>query len=110
MVVDKLSNGNKDAETDGAEANHREFAFNKGKAVARIWIKRASYQEIKDVMRRSNARYDANYFEFMRKIFFASLVNSCPAEAQRFQNFYNDSFMCGWREGVISLWKPTEGN
>jgi hypothetical protein len=81
----------------------KKHAFSKGKRAAKIWMKRASYQEKKDVLYRSNPSYDSNYFAFMKPIFYYHLQRVCPEEALQFQGRHNDSFMRGWREGVIAL-------
>jgi hypothetical protein len=84
-------------------------AFSSGKAVARTWMESASRQEIKDVLRRPNARHDTNYFAFMRNVYFRSIEKRCPDEALRFKRTDIDSFLHGWREGVINLTDTRKG-
>ena len=79
-------------------------AFRTGKRIAKIWINAASYQEIKDVIKRPNPKYDANYFSLMRNVYFTSLERICPEEALRYKWTNNDSFVHGWREEVNRIW------
>lgn len=87
-----------------SEAEGREKAFNAGKAVAKTWIKNSSYQEIKDVLHRQAAKRETNSFGTMRHLYYASIENVCPEEAQKFKWVHNDAFMNGWREGVFLIW------
>ncbi|MEJ2157040.1 MAG: hypothetical protein P8X96_17030 [Desulfobacteraceae bacterium] len=93
-----------------SDAEGREKAFNTGKAVAKTWIKNSSYQVIKDVLHRQAAKRKTNSFGTMRHIYFASIEDVCPEEAQKFKWVHNDSFMNGWREGVFLIWDAIRGD
>lgn len=82
----------------------REHAFANGKRVAVKWSRSASYQEMKDALPRPNVNHDNNYFAFMRSIFFTSIEKICPDEVQDFKLANNETFLKGWREGVIEIW------
>lgn len=118
-LIDKLKSERKTIEKSNLQTQNREVlgkarAFKTGKQTAKKWIQRATYQEIKDVLYRPNARHDANYFAFMRNIFFTSMEKRCPNVTEEFKWFHNDEFMQGWREGVITIWdsirEDVEGN
>lgn len=108
-LIKRLKSEKNEIEVERLDTNERLFddrsyAYDCGKKVARKWIKIASYQEIKDALRRSDLKHDVNYFAFMRSIYFTSIEKSCPNEAEQFKWCHNDAFMNGWREGVILLW------
>ncbi|BBO67684.1 hypothetical protein DSCA_16140 [Desulfosarcina alkanivorans] len=107
--IEKMMIENEEKEKNGSESELKKNAFHSGKAVAKKWINSASPQEIKDVLRRPNARHDTNYFAFMRNVFFTFIEKRCPGEAQRFKRADNDSFLHGWREGVINIWNTRKG-
>ena len=88
----------------------KDYAFSKGKEIAKLWFSSASHQEKKDVMHRSNLIYDTNYFMFMRNFFFRSIQRILPIEALQFAGKHKDSFMMGWREEVIELLETTGEN
>ena len=80
-------------------------AYKSGKRIAERWVRRASYQELKDAVKRPNAKHDANYFSLMRSIYFTSLEKICPEESNRFKWVHNDEFVNGWREEVNNIWE-----
>ena len=86
------------------EAEGREQAYNAGKAVAKKWINNSSYIEIKDVWRCN----ETNTFESKRNYFYKSIEKVCPLEIDKFKWFYYDSFMGGWRDGVIAIWNTVK--
>lgn len=87
-----------------SEAEKREQAYHAGKVAARTWIKKSSYQEIKDVLHHQTAKRNANSFGSKSHIYFTSIEKVCPEEAQKFKWVYNNYFMNGWREGVFTIW------
>ena len=109
-LIDKLKSERKTIEKSNLRTHSREAfgkarAYKTGKKAAKKWIQRATYQEIKDVLYRPNDQHDANYFAFMRNIFFASMEKACPSVTDEFKWLHNDEFMQGWREGVITIWE-----
>lgn len=88
----------------------KEYAFSKGKEIAKLWFSSASNQEKKDVMYRSSPIYDTNYFMFMQNFFFISIQRIFPKEVLKFAGKHKDSFMMGWREEVIELLETTGDN
>ncbi len=80
-------------------------AYETGKRIAEKWVRKASYQELKDAVKRPNAKHDANYFSHMRSIYFTSLEKICPEESKRFKWVHNDAFVNGWREEVNNIWE-----
>jgi hypothetical protein len=88
----------------------REHAFANGKRVAAKWARCASYQEMKDALPRPNFNHDRNYFAFMRSIFFRSIEKICPDETLEFKLANNETFLKGWREGVIEIWNYRSKN
>lgn len=81
-----------------------EEAYRIGKRIADKWVRKASYQELKDAVKRPDAKHDANYFALMRSIYFTSLEKICPEESTRFKWVHNDAFVSGWREEVNNIW------
>ena len=79
-------------------------AYRTGVQIAEKWVKKASYQEFKDAIKRPNEIHDANYFSLMSSIYFTSLEKICPEEAKRFKWAHNDAFVSGWREEVNNIW------
>jgi hypothetical protein len=94
----------KKSEMKERQSEEIEDAYRTGIGIAAKWIRGASYQEIKDVIKRPNANHDANYFSLMRSIYFTSLEKICPEESKRFKWVYNDAFLNGWREEVNNIW------
>ncbi len=82
-----------------------EEAYRAGKRIAGKWVRKASYQELKDAIRRPNAKHDANYSSLMHSIYFTSLEKICPEESKRFKWVHNDAFVSGWREEVNNIWE-----
>lgn len=82
-----------------------EEAYRTGKRIAEKWVRKASYQELKDAIRRPNAKHDANYSSLMHSIYFTSLEKICPEESKRFKWVHNDAFVSGWREEVNNIWE-----
>ena len=93
------------SETDERQSEDMEEAYLSGKRIAGKWIRKASYQELKDAVKRPNAKHDANYFSLMRSIYFTSLEKICPEESTRFKWVHNDAFVTGWREEVNNIWE-----
>ena len=87
------------------EAEGREHAYVTGVKAAKTWIQNASYQEIKEVLRRGDGHKGAKRFALKRNIFFTWIEKACPDEAREHKWLYNDSFMNGWREGVSLTWE-----
>ncbi|BBO81832.1 hypothetical protein DSCO28_23980 [Desulfosarcina ovata subsp. sediminis] len=105
LRAEKASIELKKAEMQGRQSEEIEEAYRTGMRVAAKWIRGASYQEIKDVVKRPNARHDADYFSFMRSIYFTSLEKICPEESKQFKWIYNEAFLNGWREEVNNIWE-----
>ena len=108
-VINKLRAEKTIAEMKKSEMQERQLeeiedAYRTGTRIAAKWIRGASYQEIKDVIKRPNANHDANYFSLMRSIYFTSLEKICPEESKRFKWVYNEAFLNGWREEVNNIW------
>jgi hypothetical protein len=80
-------------------------AYRTGKQIAERWVRKASYQELKDAVKRPNAKHDANYFALMYSIYFTSLEKICPVESKRYKWVHNDAFVNGWREEVNNIWE-----
>jgi hypothetical protein len=83
-------------------------AYCAGQQIARKWINVASYQEIKDAIKRPNSKHDTNYFSLMRSVYFASLEKIFPEESLKFKWNYSDAFVNGWREEVNKIWESIE--
>ena len=82
-----------------------EEAYQAGIRIAEKWVRKASYQEFKDAIRRPNEIHDANYFSLMSSIYFASLEKICPEEAKQFKWAHHDALVSGWREEVNNIWE-----
>jgi len=95
----------KKSETRDRQSEGIEEAYQTGKRIAEKWVQKASYQELKDAVKRTDAKYDANYFSFMRNNYFTSLEKICPEESARFKWVYNGAFVNGWREEVNKIWE-----
>lgn len=95
----------KESETQAHHSDEIEEAYRAGRQIAKKWISAASYQEVKDAIKRPNAKHDANYFSLMRSIYFTSLEKICPEASSRFKWAHNDAFVSGWREEVNTLWE-----
>ena len=95
----------KEDEMQDRQSDEIEEAYRAGKMIAGRWIRKASYQEIKDAIKRPNPQHDTNYFSFMRSIYFTSLEKICPKESIRFKWVHNEAFVKGWREEVNCLWE-----
>ena len=95
----------KESEMQNRQSDEIEEAYRVGKMIAVRWIRKASYQEIKDAIKRPNPKHDANYFSLMRSIYFTSLEKICPRESMRFKWVHNEAFVNGWREEVNNIWK-----
>ena len=95
----------KKSEMQERQSEEIEEAYRTGRRIAAKWIRGASYQELKDVIKRPNAKHDANYFSLMRSVYYTSLEKICPEESKRFKWVYNDAFLNGWREGVNNIWE-----
>lgn len=98
----------KESEILKNQAEGYEEAYQAGKRIAKRWIYAASYQEIRDAIKRPNSRHDANYFTLMRSIYFTSLEKICPEESLKFKWNHNDAFVNGWREEVNKIWESIE--
>jgi hypothetical protein len=92
-------------EVKESQSDKIEEAYRAGKRIAKKWIRTASDQELKDAVKRPDAIYDANYFSFMRSIYFTWLEKICPEESARFKWVHKDAFVNGWREEVNSIWE-----
>lgn len=95
----------KESEMQEHQSEGIEEAYRTGRQIAERWVRRASYQELKDAVKRPNAKHDANYFSLMYSIYFTSLEKICPEESKRFKWVHNDAFVNGWREEVNNIWK-----
>mgnify|MGYP000022366154 CR=1 FL=1 len=95
----------KKSEMQDRQSEGIEEAYQTGKRIAERWVRKASYQELKDAVRRPNAKHDANYFSLMYSIYFTSLEKICPKESKRFKWVHNDAFVNGWREEVNKIWE-----
>ena len=109
-VVEKLKAEKEAIELKKSEMLDRqsegiEEAYRTGKRIAEKWVRKASYQELKDAVRRPNAKHDANYSSLMHSIYFTSLEKICPEESKRFKWVHNDAFVSGWREEVNNIWE-----
>ena len=109
-VVEKLKAEKEAIELKKSEMLDRqsegiEEAYRTGKRIAGKWVRKASYQELKDAVRRPNAKHDANYSSLMHSIYFTSLEKICPEESKRFKWIHNDAFVSGWREEVNNIWE-----
>ena len=109
-VIEKLRAEKKNIELKKFEmqeiqSKELEEAYRTGKRIAPEWIRKASYQEINDVVKRLNDKDDEDYFSLMRSIYFTSLEKICPEESKRFKWVHNDAFVNGWREEVSNIWE-----
>lgn len=104
LKSEKIAIAKEKKERYESEAEGREQAYNAGKAVAEYWIKNSSYEDIICALHHQDAKGDGNCFGSKRHIYFTSIETICPEEAQKFKWVYNDSFMNGWRDGVIIIW------
>jgi hypothetical protein len=95
----------KRSEMHECQTANMEEAYQTGRRIAGKWVRQASDQEIKDAVKRPNAKHDANYFALMRSIYFTSLEKICPEASSRFKWVYNDAFVNGWREEVNNIWE-----
>lgn len=100
----------KESEMADRQSAGIEEAYKTGKQIAVRWIRKASYQEFKDAIKRSNPRHDANYFSLMYSIYFTSLEKLCPEESKRFKWVHNDAFVKGWREEVNNIWESIKND
>ena len=100
----------KKSEMQDRQSEGIEEAYRTGKRIAERWVRKASYQELKDAVKRPNAQHDANYFSLMRSIYFTSLEKICPEESSRFKWVYNDAFVNGWREEVNNIWESIKAD
>ena len=90
------------------QAEGFEEAYKAGKRIAERWVRKASFQELKDAVRRPNAKHDANYFSLMYSIYFTSLEKICPEESKPYKWVHNEAFVNGWREEVNNIWESIE--
>ena len=109
-VVEKLKAEKEAIELKKSEMLDRqsegiEEAYRTGKRIAEKWVRNASYQELKDAVRRPNSKHDANYSSLMHSIYFTSLEKICPEESKRFKWVHNDAFVSGWRDEVNNIWE-----
>lgn len=104
LKLEKVAIEKEKKERYESEAEGRERAYNTGKAVAKTWLKNSSYQQIIDFLRHYDDKRDDKNIESKSHLYFTSIENVCPEEAQEFKWAYNDSFMDGWREGVFTIW------
>ena len=95
----------KQYETEERESEGIKEAYRAGMKIAEKWVRKASYQEFKDAVKRPNEIHDANYLSLMSSIYFTSLEKICPEEAKRFKWAHNDAFVSGWREEVNNIWE-----
>lgn len=92
------------------ESEGRECAYLTGEKAAKKWIESASYQEIKEVLRRGGGQQGAKRFALKRDIYFKWIEKACPDEAREHKWLYNDSFMNGWRQGVFLTWESIKND
>jgi hypothetical protein len=105
IIIKKNSKNKVHCDAISRKLKAKKDAYNTGIKIARRWIQNASYQEIIDVLPRTNLHHDTNYFALMRNIFFISIEKRYPNETEDFRWFNTVDFMRGWREEVISMWK-----
>jgi hypothetical protein len=108
LRAEKQSLELKESEILENQSEGNEKAYREGQQIAKKWINAASYQEIRDAIKRPNSNHDTNYFSLMRSIYFASLEKIFPEESSKFKWNYNEAFVKGWRAEVNKIWESIE--
>ena len=96
----------KKSEMQDRQSEGIEEAYQTGKRIAERWVRKASYQEFKDAVRRPNAKNDANYFSLMYSIYFTFTGKRYVPKSQSDSNGSTTMRLVnGWREEVNKIWE-----